>query len=442
MKSPPTIVPFLRGPLSDRYGGSEAIRQAALACFAVDNESPENFLPKKGRSVEAFSLLAPRPLFSYQQEIVDKLDRWLTQGEHKQAALVSLPTGGGKTRVGAWFLKAHYELGDFKRMLWVAPSAELVDQAVETLRAIWSHFPGTASIDVSLNEIPSGGIRSKGHVSFVTAQLAAKRINELERYGADVLIFDEAHQAVARTFHNVVRAQLVAGGRVVGLSATPGRATVEEGTDLQEIFGNNLITSMELGNEPVVELRERGVLSKLQMHLIELPVQWDQIRVKNLQKRTLSIDELAAHPARFWATVEAICNLPRRSQALAFGASLAHCFALNGALRDRGLRAETLSHNTPAERRASILARFDAGEIDVLLNKWLLATGYDCPGITDVVLASPIRSSILWEQILGRASRGPAVGGTELGRIWELDDHRKLHGRVMSYARFLGDLWS
>jgi DNA repair protein RadD len=93
-------------------------------------------------------------------------------------------------------------------------------------------------------------------------------------------------------------------------------------------------------------------------------------------------------------------------------------------------------------RGRQVLARFEAGEISVLLNKQLLPAGYDCPAISDVVLASPVRSSILWEQILGRVSRGPAVGGTVAGRVWELDDHRAMHSKVLSYARFLGDLWS
>ena len=80
--------------------------------------------------------------------------------------------------------------------------------------------------------------------------------------------------------------------------------------------------------------------------------------------------------------------------------------------------------------------------MSVLLNKHLLAAGYDCPAVSDVVLASPLRSAILWEQVLGRVSRGPSVGGTEVGRVWELDDHRSMHSKVLSSARFLGDLWS
>ena len=125
-----------------------------------------------------------------------------------------------------------------------------------------------------------------------------------------------------------------------------------------------------------------------------------------------------------------------------FGGSIAHCYALTGVLVDRGIRAAVLSYLTPGEERKRILFRFETGDLKVLVNKSILATGYDCPGVTDVVLASPIRSPILWEQIIGRASRGPLIGGGEIGHIWELDDHRAMHQQVLSYARFLGDLWS
>jgi superfamily II DNA or RNA helicase len=88
------------------------------------------------------------------------------------------------------------------------------------------------------------------------------------------------------------------------------------------------------------------------------------------------------------------------------------------------------------------LERFAAGQISVLLNKNILATGYDCKSITDVVLATPVRSAVLWEQIVGRVSRGPAVGGTDVGVVWEIDDHRRMHGELLSYARYLGELWA
>jgi superfamily II DNA or RNA helicase len=275
-----------------------------------------------------------------------------------------------------------------------------------------------------------------------TAQLAAKRLDAITAYGPELLIFDEAHQAVAATYQPIVSVVMDDGrGKVVGLSATPGRSAMEEATDLRLLFRAQLITSPELGSSPVEYLRRHGVLSQLAIDLLPLPEHLDGMRVRDLTKRYLSIDELALEPSRFWAVVDAVASRPEESKQLVFGASVAHCVALAGALQERGLVAAVLSYETLPGRRRKILEDFRAGEINVLLNKTLLATGYDCPSITDVVLASPIRSPILWEQILGRVSRGPNVGGTKVGYVWELDDHRAMHADVMSYARYLGEVW-
>ena len=216
----------------------------------------------------------------------------------------------------------------------------------------------------------------------------------------------------------------------------------DEGDDLRDLFGDRLLISSELGKAPVEALISRGVLSKLEIGLLPLPAHWDSTRVRSIGRRFLSIEELSLGLARFWSVVDIVESRPASARTLVFCASLAHCYALAGALTERGVEAAVVSHATDPIRRQNLLARFKAGELSVLLNKHLLAAGYDCPAVSDVVLASPIRSAILWEQILGRVSRGPSVGGTALGHVWELDDHRSMHSKVLSYARFLGDLWS
>lgn len=394
------------------------------------------------RVAEERILESRAPLFSYQADIVQQLESLFESRDEGLAALVSLPTGGGKTRTGLWSYRELLKQEKLSKLLWVAPSGELVDQAAETLIDLWDSFPGAPRLQMVKNDIPSSRATNGAVGVLVTAQLAAKRASQIQRLNPDLLVFDEAHQAVARTFKKLVRDQLSRNGWALGLTATPGRVADDEGEDLTHLFQNRLITSQELGSSPVKTLRERGVLSKIVIKTIELAPQWDQIRVTSSSKRSLSLDELSLNPARFWATVDTVTSLKKQSRTLVFGASVAHCSALTGALRARGVRCAVVSHMTPAERRRSILAQFASADLDVLINKSILATGYDCPAVTDIVLSSPIRSSILWEQILGRASRGPAVGGTAKGQVWELDYHKELHSSVLSYARFIGELWA
>ena len=435
--------PFFAGPLSDQGGGGPGAREKSRRAVERDFSGGED-APRGERRSRRFQLEPTKPLFSYQREIVDGLHAWFGGRDLQQCILVSLPTGGGKTRTALWFARELVERGEAGRVLWVAPSSELVEQAADCLADLWRRFPGGPLADVSVNDVvPHRARRFSLQAIFCTVHLATKRLAAVEEFEPDLLVFDEAHQAVASTFRRVVREVMKSpAAGVVGLSATPGRSSADEGDDLRELFGGGLITSTELGRAPVEALIKKGVLSKLKIEPLPLPQQWEGTRVRRLHGRFLSSDELAINTARFWSVVAAIESRPSKSKTLVFGASLAHCYALAGALEDRGVSAAVVSHATPFLRRRSLIARFESGEISVLINKSLLGTGYDCPMITDVVLASPIRSPILWEQILGRVSRGPAVGGTSDGRVWELDDHRAMHNKVLSYSRFLGALWS
>lgn len=100
-----------------------------------------------------------------------------------------------------------------------------------------------------------------------------------------------------------------------------------------------------------------------------------------------------------------------------------------------------MSAITPKTEREETLRGFADGQLKVLINKQLLATGYDCPSVDHVVLSIPIGSAILFEQIVGRVSRGPEVGGTPEGTVWQLDNNLAIHGLPNSYYRFRDFDW-
>jgi DNA repair protein RadD len=438
------LTAFLEDPLSEGPRGNSAARQFAIDVSESDRGIDEAINPESPTGQRRLVLKSQDALFSYQQEIVDGLHTWFCQQDNHRGTLVSLPTGAGKTRTAVWFARELATRQLARTVLWVAPSSELVEQAVGCIEDLWTRFAGAPSTELLINTFGDGNkSRQDLRVFVCTAQLAARRLETLADLNIDLLVFDEAHQAVARTFRQVISRVLESGkARAVGLSATPGRATEDESEDLRDLFKGQIITASELGKSPVEHLIQKGVLSALEVSLLPLPEHHEGSRVRSLDRRYLSLDDLALTAARFWAVVDVIESRPQTSKTLVFGASLAHCYALAGALHKKAESVAVVSHSTAPSRRKDILQRFAAGTIDVLLNKSLLATGYDCPSMSDVVLASPIRSPILWEQVLGRVSRGPSVGGTKVGRVWELDDHRAMHRQVLSYARFLGDLWS
>ncbi len=431
---------FADGPFSANDQDAEVLLRIAKE-LALKGLSPGPAVPGRGGSGSSFVLTNTPALFSYQQQLVDKLDS--TLGGLTRTALVSLPTGGGKTRTGLWFFREQAARKLRQRLLWMAPSEELVAQAVTTAEDLWRRFSGAPDVHASIGRIPGVSTRGRQNdcfAAFVTAQKAANRITEIARYEPDLVVFDEAHQATARTFRATLKA-VPDSTWVIGLSATPGRSEDTSSEDLFHLFDGNLVTATELGNRPVDALIQRGVLARLVFRSIPLPRQWEPVRVRSLSGRNLSLDELALNRARFWASVDLVAELARDPGSLVFAASIAHCYALAAALRARGVEADAISHTTSSRRREGLIASFKSGDLPVLINKSILATGFDCPGVRNVILATPIRSPILWEQIVGRAARGPAVGGTAEGSVWELDDHRAMHRNVLSYERFAGSLW-
>ena len=76
-----------------------------------------------------------------------------------------------------------------------------------------------------------------------------------------------------------------------------------------------------------------------------------------------------------------------------------------------------------------------------LWNVELLSTGIDIPSLSSVALLTRIKSAILYEQILGRVSRGPAVGGSESSLVFDLCGNSAAFGDACSYSRFLKSDW-
>jgi superfamily II DNA or RNA helicase len=361
-------------------------------------------------------------LFDYQIDLAARMANILhTRG----TALLSLPTGAGKTRtaIAAVFEARMAEQG--VRICWMAPTYELLDQAFSAALQLWRQFGPAPDMRVALAGEPAG----ETDLWLTTPQAVASRARRREALGNwRAVIFDEAHQMAARTFRGAVDAVRHQAGAqaVVGLSATPGRATEEETELLVDLFEGHLMTSPVLGAHPVEELQRRGVLA--------------QLRFRALSSRTAaSLDEVE----RLRVVIRACRFLARRKhRVLVFTSSVAAAKALSIVLVDKGVSATWVSGAMPMQERQSRIDAFATGTWDVLANQRLLATGYDCPAVTDVIIQTKITSPVLFEQVVGRVARGRLTGGSVIGTVWQFEDHLALHGLPQSYYRYRDYDWS
>ena len=362
-------------------------------------------------------------LFDYQSDLVKEGVRLV---EASGKGLISLPTGGGKTRTAIYVLLEAASRKGALHVVWLAPTVELLDQAQTTLISLWKEFPSVGDLEVLRS--PGKPSSSMSTVMFLTPQSLFNIDSTDVLSGWDLVVFDEAHQISAPKFLDSVQKILAQslGASLLGLSATPGRSADRETEDLVKIFSGNLLVSKTLGAKPVEFLQRRGILSNLEFHDI------GKLLPQPLNQKAKLLQVLKQ--------IEVIVK--GGGKVLTFASSVPESMALAFLLNDRGVPSAHLDGETDENVRRAILEDFKKGKFKVIFNQKLLSTGYDCPAVSDVVIIPKIGSAILFEQMVGRAARGPRTGGTTKSRIWQFYDHLDLHGLPSSYYRYKDFGWS
>lgn len=376
-------------------------------------------------------------LFDYQRDLVDQICSVCLQSPPSNVGLLALPTGSGKTRTAAVALLKLLSTGGASTMLWLAPTRELLAQALAAVESAWMAY-GTA-VDVELvradllkaypNDLDRG-------VVFSTPQMLSARLRRRDLPDSEIVVFDEAHHLPAPVFRdalNVLRERR--GPPLIGLSATPGRSSETETELLVDFFRGRLLTSRCLGPNPVRTLQQRGILSRLSFREVPVPA------VSRLPSAERSLEARALDPGRFRAFIALIRNISGTGRVLAFTPTVRYANLAAAVLRREGVSAKAVSSYSPSPVRRAVLQDFQSGALSVVLNKTLLATGYDCPSVSHVVLGTSIQSPILFEQIVGRGSRGPLVGGNARATVWQFEDHLAIHGLPQSYYRYMDYDW-
>jgi superfamily II DNA or RNA helicase len=89
---------------------------------------------------------------------------------------------------------------------------------------------------------------------------------------------------------------------------------------------------------------------------------------------------------------------------------VAHCQILAELMAEQGVVAQVLTGQATSEKRSQIVEDVQAGGVEVLVaTLQLIGEGFDCPGLTTLVLATPIKFEGRLLQVVGRIMR-PATG--------------------------------
>ena len=88
-----------------------------------------------------------------------------------------------------------------------------------------------------------------------------------------------------------------------------------------------------------------------------------------------------------------------------YAAGVRHAYNVAQSFRDFGMKAMAVSGETPKRELARILADYESGKVDVLVNAQLLAEGWNSPRATICMHLAPTASKRIYQQRVGRVTR-------------------------------------
>ena len=315
-----------------------------------------------------------RQLYDYQLDMKRRVGEAF--GSHR-SVMVQMPTGTGKTCVLVACVREW--LSQNEGTVWVVVHRrELVEQIVGTLQ-----------------EEDLVGDR----VRVFSIQWLSRHEGELaERPG--LLVIDEAHHAVAKTYKAMVEA--CPGAKVLGLTATPCRLTRRGFTDLFEVL---------LQSWPYNRFIAEGRLSLYDYMSVRADNE-DWRVVRSLERRGADGDfslremseRLDVRPS-IGRLCDTVLRYARDKKGIVYAIDIRHAEHIAAYYREHGIDAVAISAKTPGEERCRLIEQFKAGDTQVLVNVDLFGEGFDCPDVEFIQLARPTLSLAKYLQQVGRGMR-------------------------------------
>lgn len=413
-----------------------------------------DIFPKKGTNI--------RTPYEHQKKAMEALDKM--NQESSYSTLVVLPTGGGKTYTASmWLLKN--AIGKKKKILWIAHRQMLLDQAAESFQK-FAYKEVVPHISSFCFRIVSGAsshdrtsdIRSSDNLLIVSKDSIGRNIERLDKWLEGekelYLIVDEAHHSTAKTYRKVidyVKAK-IPDLKIIGLTATPFRTAEEEQGLLAKIYTDGIFNGQVVHGDVGItyqiglkELINRQILAKPIFESFYTDEEYgDSLGVdawENIQHLDILPDEVAQQMADSAARNKLIVETYKAKQdeygqTILFAVNVIHAIQLTSLFKKAGIKADFIVSSVRDAATGVTISREDNekkledyrnGKLQVLINVNILTEGVDLPKTKTVFLARPTVSSILMTQMVGRALRGTAAGGTSSAYIVSFVDHWNEH---------------
>src|ERR687898_181005 len=310
-------------------------------------------------------------------------------------------TGAGKTVAALGFVEASRTGG----ILILTHRRNLVDQFLGELRD--RGYKKRISPPLLRNgggEPPAGG-----PVTVETYQWFVRNAGKVSD-AYTIVICDEAHTALGEKTSGSIRQWI--GPVFVGMTAT-GALIARHVTDLFPTQTSRFDLAQAARRGVIAPLRSVRIppgvgvrsIAKVPLRRGEVDQDFDQEELAALLDQTpfnLAVADL--YKTRF-----------KDVPGVVYSAGVKHAHNVAKAFQDAGMKAKAVSGETPKRELTRVLAAYERGEIDVLVNAQLLAEGWNSPRATVCMHLAPTASKRIYQQRVGRVTR--RTPGKEAGIV-------------------------
>ena len=364
----------------------------------------EDYLPaQKAKALDGANL----ELKEHQKSALKALEQMRDNSE--TIALLYHATGTGKTTTAVLDAK---RCGG--RVLFIAHTQELVDQATKRFRELWTNTTVGRYCEVIK--------QPRAHVVCGSVQSVALHLDEFKDDEFDYLIVDEAHHAAADTYQKIL--SYFKPAFTLGLTATPERA---DDKSILEIFKN---TAHKLDIQTAVEIGELVPVRCIRIHT---NIDLTKVRFNSVQYNIRDLESKIYVPERNRLIVDTWMQYVRDKRTVVFCASVKHAQQIADLFREQGIKAAAVSGSMKQSERREFQEKFVNRDIQVLCACDLLNEGWDCPEIEVLFMARPTMSKVLYTQQLGRGMR--LYEGKESLMVFDFVDNASQYNAPYSLHR-------
>ena len=182
-------------------------------------------------------------------------------------------------------------------------------------------------------------------------------------------------------------------------------------------------------------LVRRKILCKIYHHILDTSgdvrnlTEKDEKHLEQFGEfRSETLKDIGKSSTRNNVIVREIVRLQKkgRKKILFFGCSVEHSRSIALHLKLQNIEARYVDSKMDVDSRVDAIEKFRNSDLGVLCNFGVLTTGFDAPNVDCVFVGRPVKSTLLYTQMIGRGMRGTKSGGTEDVLVVDMDDNFQL----------------